>query len=89
MVASGAVGPDGTHRLEVHNPCVDEDLARSGACGLTHLPTGRTCTLRRCHSGPCNLTPRDDAAGVPRAMLDLSVKTRDHRGAVTVVAKGY
>jgi hypothetical protein len=76
-------------RLELHNACVDEAVARDGACGFTHLPTGRTCTLRHRHRGPCNFVPRDDAAGVPAEMLDRSATSRDRQRGVSVVAKTY
>jgi hypothetical protein len=45
----------------VHNPSVDEAFALRGACGQTHLPTGRTCVLPRGHRGSCAFLPRDRA----------------------------
>jgi hypothetical protein len=53
-----------THRLELHNASVDEAVARTGACGLIHLPTGRTCMLHQRHNGSCDFASRDDVAGV-------------------------
>jgi hypothetical protein len=49
-------------RLDLHNPAVDEDVARHGACGEVHLPTGRTCTLEVGHDGSCDFVPRDEVA---------------------------
>jgi hypothetical protein len=46
-------------RPAVHNPSVDESVALRGACGQTHLPTGRTCVLSYGHSGSCEFVPRD------------------------------
>jgi hypothetical protein len=48
-------------RPAVHNPSVDESLALRGACGQTHLPTGRTCVLPRGHTGSCEFVARDRA----------------------------
>ena len=48
-------------RLSIHNPSVDETLARAGACGQTHLPTGRACVLPHGHAGSCVFVPRDRA----------------------------
>jgi hypothetical protein len=45
----------------VHNPSVDEAFALRGACGQTHLPTGRTCPLPHGHQGSCVFIPRDRA----------------------------
>jgi hypothetical protein len=45
----------------VHNPSVDEAFALRGACGQTHLPTGRTCALPYGHHGTCVFVPRDRA----------------------------
>jgi hypothetical protein len=46
-------------RQDLHNPAVDEDTARRGACGEVHLPSGRTCTLAYGHPGSCDFVPRD------------------------------
>jgi hypothetical protein len=46
-------------RPAVHNPSVDESLALRGACGQTHLPTGRACVLPYGHTGSCEFVPRD------------------------------
>jgi hypothetical protein len=46
-------------RPAVHNPSVDESIALRGACGQTHLPTGRTCVLPYGHRGSCEFVPRD------------------------------
>jgi hypothetical protein len=48
-------------RPAVHNPSVDESFAVKGACGQTHLPTGRTCVLAYGHTGSCEFVPRDRA----------------------------
>jgi hypothetical protein len=48
-------------RPAVHNPSVDESFAVKGACGQTHLPTGRTCVLPYSHTGSCEFVPRDRA----------------------------
>jgi len=48
----------------VHNPSVDETFALLGACGQTHLPTGRTCVMPRGHRGSCVFLPRDRAKTV-------------------------
>jgi hypothetical protein len=45
----------------VHNPSVDEAFALRGACGKTHLHTGRTCPLPHGHPGTCEFIPRDRA----------------------------
>lgn len=90
--APGAGGPGAMHctdRLEWHNPCVDEDVARAGACGLIHLPTGRTCMAKQRHHGSCDFAPRDDVAGVPSEMLGLSLRTGDGQGTVQVMARRY
>jgi hypothetical protein len=50
-------------RPAVHNSSVDEAFALRGACGQTHLPTGRTCVLPRGHTGSCEFLPRDRAEG--------------------------
>ena len=50
-------------RRSVHNPSVDEELARRGACGQTHLPTGRVCVLDHGHAGSCEFLPRDRVEG--------------------------
>jgi hypothetical protein len=47
-------------RPELHNPSIDEDVARQGACGLVHLPTGNTCTLAHHHTGSCDFVPPAD-----------------------------
>ena len=54
----------------VHNPSVDEAFALRGACGQTHLPTGRTCVMPRAHRGSCVFLPRD------RAEADLEERLR-------------
>lgn len=47
-----------THNVsEVHNPSVDEDAARQGACAQIHLPTGSKCVKRHGHLGSCEFTP--------------------------------
>jgi hypothetical protein len=46
-------------RRSQHNASVDEDLVQRGACGQTHLPTGRTCVLTQNHRGSCEFVPRD------------------------------
>ena len=38
---------------EIHNVAIDERTALSGLCGMTHLPSGRTCTLPAGHPGGC------------------------------------
>jgi hypothetical protein len=45
--------------LDVHNPGVDEEAARMGACGQLHLPTGRTCTREHGHPGSCDFVSRE------------------------------
>jgi hypothetical protein len=57
VAASAEALPD--ERPEIHNVDVDEATAALGACGQVHLPTGRTCTLKRRHSGSCDFTGRD------------------------------
>ena len=56
----------------VHNPSVDEDFALRGACGQTHLPTGRTCVLPQGHHASCAFLPRD------RAEIVLRERLRNH-----------
>jgi hypothetical protein len=41
-------------RPDAHNASVDEEVARAGGCGQTHLATGRTCTLEHHHQGSCD-----------------------------------
>jgi hypothetical protein len=53
----------------VHNPSVDEAFALRGACGQTHLPTGRTCVLPRGHHTSCAFLPRDRAESVLQERL--------------------
>ena len=57
----------------VHNPSVNEDFALRGACGQTHLPTGRTCVLPHGHPGSCVFVPRD------RAEIALQRLLREHQ----------
>jgi hypothetical protein len=45
----------------VHNASVDEAFAVRGACGQTHLASGRTCVLPHGHTGSCEFVPRDRA----------------------------
>jgi hypothetical protein len=59
------VPPD--QRQDLHNPAVDEVVARAGACGEVHLPTGRTCTREYGHDGSCDFVPRDEVADALRA----------------------
>lgn len=59
--APRAEGASVLHNLsEAHNPSVDEDAARRGACGQVHLPTGATCTLQHGHNGSCEFSPAGD-----------------------------
>jgi hypothetical protein len=62
--------PDG--RQDLHNVCVDEKAAGTGACAQVHLPTGRTCTLELHHEGSCDFVPRDQ--------LDEALARRARRG---------
>lgn len=50
------------HRQDVHNVTVDDALASAGRCGMTHLRTGRRCTLPARHAGGCRFTPVPAAA---------------------------
>lgn len=36
------------------NPDNDEDAAKQGLCGMTHLPTGRVCHLPARHHESCS-----------------------------------
>ena len=45
------------HRIERHNPSIDETLADNGACAQIHLPTGRVCRLAHHHAGSCQFNP--------------------------------
>jgi hypothetical protein len=45
-------------RLELHNHQIDESVAESHRCGMTHLPTGRVCLLPERHAGGCQFTDR-------------------------------
>ncbi|MCW2611817.1 MAG: hypothetical protein QOC93_1806 [Actinomycetota bacterium] len=47
-------------RQDLHNPAVDEDAARHGACAGVHLQTGRMCTLENGHPGSCDFVARDE-----------------------------
>jgi hypothetical protein len=42
-----------TQRIDLHNAEIDDDAARAGLCGMTHLPTGRCCVLEARHIGSC------------------------------------
>jgi hypothetical protein len=53
-------------RPSIHNPSVDEAFAGRGACGQTHLPTGRTCALPYGHRGSCEFVSRDRAEALLR-----------------------
>ena len=45
---------------EHSNPSVDQVIVELGACGLVHLPTGRTCVLPARHRGGCEFVPRNE-----------------------------
>jgi hypothetical protein len=45
-------------RLDIHNPCVDEQVARAGLCATTDLHTGRLCIRPAHHPGSCDFTER-------------------------------
>jgi hypothetical protein len=51
-------------RLEIHNSCVDEQVAHAHLCAHVHLPTGRTCILPMAHSGSCQFASPDQARRV-------------------------
>jgi hypothetical protein len=53
---------------EIHNATIDERTALAGLCGMTHLPSGRTCTLPAGHPGGCAfaLTGRITPPGAQR-----------------------
>jgi hypothetical protein len=57
--------PGADQASEVHNPSVDEDAARRGACAQVYLPTGAMCILRHGHEGSCEFSP----AGKAEALL--------------------
>ena len=38
---------------QAHNSEIDSDAADHQLCGMTHLPSGRTCVLAVRHSGSC------------------------------------
>jgi hypothetical protein len=40
-------------RLDLHNRTTDLGAASAGACGFTHLPSGRVCWLPHRHLGSC------------------------------------
>jgi hypothetical protein len=46
---------------EVHNTSIDEQVAAAELCGMTHLPSGRTCVLPANHTGGCSFEPIDEA----------------------------
>ena len=46
---------------EVHNTSIDEQVAAAELCGMTHLPSGRTCTRPASHTGGCSFEPIDEA----------------------------
>lgn len=39
------------------NPSIDDRAVAAHLCGMTHLPTGRTCRLPARHSGSCDFQP--------------------------------
>jgi hypothetical protein len=47
-------------RPDAHNTSIDEPVAKAGACGQVHLPTGRTCVLEHGHEGACEYVPRPE-----------------------------
>jgi hypothetical protein len=57
---------------EIHNTCIDEQLARAERCGMTHLPTGRRCTLPAHHPSGCAFQPADRSRppAEPRSALE-------------------
>ncbi len=57
----GGPDPEAT-ASDLHNPSVDEDAARAGACAQVHLQTGAMCTKRRGHAGSCEFRPPEEAA---------------------------
>ncbi len=59
-----ASGPSVNNVSEVHNPSVDEDAAREGACAQVHLPTGAMCVMRHGHEGSCEFSPSGEADGL-------------------------
>lgn len=49
---SAVAQPHGdTTSPQEHNSETNADAAHEGRCGMTHLPTGRTCVLPTRHSG--------------------------------------
>ena len=63
---------DAEVRSEAHNTSVDTVAAVVGACGQTHLSTGRVCTLPERHQGSCEFTPRDDVDRVIEESTQLA-----------------
>jgi len=49
-------------RLELHNLHIDQTVAATHLCGMTHLPTGRVCLLPERHNGGCQFTERPSRA---------------------------
>jgi hypothetical protein len=45
-------------RLELHNHQIDQRVAATHRCGMTHLATGRVCLLPERHPGGCQFTDR-------------------------------
>jgi hypothetical protein len=57
---------DGTElkSLERHNASADERVISKGACGQTHLPTGRACIREARHAGTCEFHSPDEVQAV-------------------------
>lgn len=53
-------------RSDIHNASVNAEVAQSGLCGFTHLPTGRTCILSARHGGGCRFVsgPEVQVSGI-------------------------
>lgn len=49
---------------ERHNASADEKMIDQGACGQTHLATGRVCIRAVGHTGTCDFRPSDEAQAV-------------------------
>ena len=65
-------GPVHDRTREIHNTSIDEQLARAERCGMTHLPTGRRCTLPAHHPSGCAFQPADRSrpSDQPRSALE-------------------
>lgn len=55
---------------ERHNSSADEKIIDKGACGQTHLATGRACIRAVGHTGTCDFRPSEEAQAVADGLAE-------------------